>query len=81
MDKNFIQSTATYLQEVEDTLVTGTTSVTMHLYMGSLSSHIQELMDKTYNTKDQDEKVILATLEMRARKCLKAVQHSLPIYS
>ena len=81
MDKDFIQSTATYLQEVENTLCTGTTSVKMHLYMASLSSRIQELMDKTYQTKDQNEKVMLATLEMRARKCLKIIRHKLAVYS
>ena len=80
VDKDFIQGTTTYLQEVEEMLCTGTTSVKMHLYMASLSSRIQELMDKTCKAEDSDEKVILATLEIRARNCLDAIRHGLAVY-
>ena len=51
----------------------------MNIQMNKLTALIARLMDETFNTQDQDQKVRLAATEYRARECLKVIRNRLAI--
>ena len=42
---------------------------------------IKRLMDETFKTKDQDLKMLLATLEYKARKCKECIEKTLAMWN
>ena len=51
----------------------------MNIHMNKFTALIAQLMDDTYNTQDQDQKVRLAATEYRARERLKVIRDRLAI--
>ena len=68
MEKSRIQQIGKFLTDVYEGGCGGDEPVTMRLQLTELYRVIKELMDETFKTKDQQLKVLLATLEKRARE-------------
>jgi len=51
----------------------------MHLYLTELYRIIKLLMDETFKTKGQQQKVILASLEYKARRCKQMIEERLGV--
>lgn len=70
MEKAEIKSIDDYLKDLEEGLVEWDyRGITMQGHLTKLYGIIKRLMDATYETKDQQLKQLLATLEYKARKC------------
>ena len=80
MNNTEIKQTLNYLKEVEEQLYEFELSETeMTLESHNLYKLIEKLMDKTFESKDDDMKVRLALLEKKARKCFDCIKGRLVI--
>lgn len=68
MDKTEIQQIATFLNDVHEGSCERDGEAATHLYLTEPYRVIRRLMDATSATDDQDLKVLLAHLELRARQ-------------
>ncbi len=67
MEKAEIQRIGKFLTDVREE-IEGNDAVTMRLHLTELYRVIRTLMDEAYKSKDQDLKVVLATMEFKAQK-------------
>ncbi len=67
MEKAEIQRIGKFLTDVREE-IEGNDAVTMRLHLTELYRVIRTLMDEAYKSKDQDLKVVLATMEYKAQK-------------
>ena len=57
------------------------TTPTLNQHMNKLHTLIANLMQIIYESQDEDEKVLLATLELKARESLECIRGRLAIYN
>ena len=75
MDKAEIKRIAEYLIDLEEGLVEWDyRGITTQGHLTNLYGIIERLMQATFETKDQELKPLLATLEMKARKCKQCIE-------
>lgn len=75
MEKGEIKQIADYLKDLEEGLVEWDyRGITTQGHLTKLYGIIERLMNATYETKDQQLKPLLATLEYKARKCKKCIE-------
>ena len=75
MERAEIKRIADYLKDLEEGLyVWDYRGITTQGHLTELYSIIEQLMKTTYDTKDQELKVLLATLEYKARKCKECIE-------
>jgi len=80
MQKVEIKQIADYLKDLEEGLVElDYRGITTQGQLTELYRIIKLLMDATYETKDQQLKVLLATLEYKARKCKECIERRLAV--
>ncbi len=66
---------ADYLKDLEEGLVEWDyRGITTQGHLTELYGIIERLMQATFKTKDQELKLLLATLEMKARKCKQCIE-------
>jgi len=75
MEKAEIKQIADYLKDLEEGLVERDyRGITTQGRLTELYRIIKWLMDATYETEDQQLKLLLATLEYKARKCKECIE-------
>ncbi len=75
MEKAEIKAIAEYLKDLEEGLVEWDyRGLTTQGHLTELYRIIKRLMDATFETKDQKLKVLLASLEYKARKCKECIE-------
>jgi len=75
MEKGEIKQIADYLKELEEGLVEWDyRGITTQGHLTKLYGIIKRLMDATFKTKDQELKVLFASLEYKARKCKQCIE-------
>ena len=75
MEKAEIKQIADYLKDLEEGLVKWDyRGIATQGHLTKLYDIIKRLMDATFKTKDQELKPLLATLEMKARKCKQCIE-------
>ena len=75
MEKAEIKQIADYLKDLEEGLYEWDyRGITTQGQLTELYRIIKRLMDATFETKDQELKVLLATLEYKARKCKECIE-------
>ena len=80
MEKAEIKSIANYLKDLEEGLYEWDyRGITTQGQLNELYRIIKQLMDATYETKDQQLKPLLATLEYKARKCKQCIERRLAV--
>ncbi len=80
MKKAEIKAIAEYLKDLEEGLVEWDyRGITTQGHLTKLYGIIERLMNATYETKDQELKPLLATLEMKARKCKQCIERRLAV--
>ena len=80
MDRTEIKSIADYLKDLEEGLYEWDyRGITTQGHLTKLYGIIKRLMDATYETKDQQLKPLLATLEYKARKCKQCIERRLAV--
>lgn len=80
MEKVEIKRIADYLKDLEEGLYEWDyRGITTQQELTELYDIIKTLMDATFSTKDQQLKVLLATLEMKARKCKECIEQRLAV--
>lgn len=80
MEKVEIKHIADYLKDLEEGLYEWDyRGITTQRQLTELYDIIKTLMDATFKTKDQQLKVLLATLEMKARKCKECIERRLAV--
>jgi len=80
MDKVEIKWVADYLKDLEEGLYEWDyRGITTQGQLTELYRIIERLMDATFETKDQQLKVLLATLEYKARKCKECIEGRLAV--
>jgi hypothetical protein len=67
MGKSEVKQIAAFLNDVHEGLCDGDEDAILRLYLTKLYRIIRQLMDATSATQDQGLKVLLATMEKRAR--------------
>ncbi len=74
MERAEIKRIADYLKDLEEGLVEWDyRGITTLGHLTELHRIIERLMDATFETKDQELKPLLATLEYKARKCKQCI--------
>ena len=80
MEKAEIKAIGDYLKDLEEGLVEwdyrGLPTLS---HLTKLYDIIKSLMDATFKSKDQDLKVLLASLEYKARKCKDCIERRLAV--
>ena len=80
MQKAEIKRIADYLKDLEEGLYEWDyRGITTQGYLTELYRIIKWLMDATFETKDQELKPLLATLEYKARKCKQCIERRLAV--
>ena len=75
MEKVEIKRIADYLKDLEEGIVEWDyRGITTQGHLTELYRIIKRLMDATFETKDQELKPLLATLEYKARKCKQCIE-------
>ncbi len=75
MEKAEIKAIADYLKDLEEGLYEWDyRGITTQGHLTELHRIIKALMDATFQTKDQQLKPLLATLELKARKCKQCIE-------
>ncbi len=75
MEKVEIKQIVDYLKDLEEGLYEWDyRGITTQGQLTELYRIIKRLMDATFETKDQQLKVLLATLEYKARKCKECIE-------
>jgi len=79
MEKDQIESIHNFLAGVYQRICEDSGPAAMQLYLTDLYRVIKLLMDETFKTKDQEVKVILASLEYKARRCKQLIEKRLAV--
>ncbi len=80
MQKAEIKQIADYLKDLEEGLYEWDyQGITTQGHLTKLYGIIERLMNATFETKDQELKPLLATLEMKARKCKQCIERRLAV--
>jgi len=80
MERAEIKRIAEYLKDLEEGLYEWDyRGITTQGQLTELYRIIKLLMDATFETKDQQLKPLLATLEMKARKCKQCIERRLAV--
>ena len=80
MNRAEIKRVADYLKDLEEGLYEWDyRGITTQGHLTELHRIIERLMDSTFETKDQELKPLLATLEYKARKCKQCIERRLAI--
>ena len=80
MEKAQIKKIGDYIKDLEEGLVEWDYDKTaMQTEWPYLCQIIKQLMDATFETKDKDLKVLLATLELKARKCKDCIERKMAV--
>jgi hypothetical protein len=80
MQKAEIKQIADYLKDLEEGLVEWDyRGITTQGQLTELYGIFERLMQATFETKDQGLKILLATLENKARKCKECIERRLAI--
>jgi hypothetical protein len=80
MKKAEIKQIADYLKDLEEGLYERDyRGITTQGQLTELYRIIKRLMDATFETKDQQLKPLLATLEYKARKCKECIERRLAV--
>ncbi|MBN2457301.1 MAG: hypothetical protein JXB29_12330 [Sedimentisphaerales bacterium] len=80
MEKTEIKRIGDYIKDLEEGLYEWDYSgITTQGELTELYRIIKRLMDATFTTKDQNKKVLLASLEYKARKCKECIEQRLAI--
>ena len=80
MEKAEIEQIEDYLKDLEEGLVEWDYRGPMTLgHLTELYRIIERLMNATFETKDQQLKVLLASLELKARRCRQCIEARLAI--
>ena len=80
MEKVEIKRIAEYLKDLEEGLYEWDyRGITTQGHLTKLYGIIKRLMDATFETKDQELKPLLATLEYKARKCKQCIERRLAV--
>ena len=74
MEKAEIKRIADFINDTWEGICGGDEPTTMQLQLTELYRIIKKLMDATYQTKDQQLKVLLASLEYKARRCKQYIE-------
>lgn len=75
MEKAEIKSIADYLKDLEEGLYEWDyRGITTQGHLTKLYQIIEQLMNATFETKDKQLKVLLATLEYKARRCKECIE-------
>jgi cell wall assembly regulator SMI1 len=76
IDKAEIKQVASFLNDVHEDLCEHDGDAALHLHLTELYRIIRRLMDATIATEDQGLKVLLASLELRARQYMQEIRDS-----
>ncbi len=80
MVKAEIKRIPDYLKDLEEGLYEWDyRGITMQGQLTELYRIIERLMDATFESKDQDKRVLLAALELKARKCKEFIETSVAV--
>lgn len=80
MQKAEIKRIGDYLKDLEEGLYEWDyRGITTTNHLTKLYQIIKTLMDATFKTKDQQLKVLLAALELKARKCKECIERRLAV--
>jgi hypothetical protein len=80
MEKAEIKHIGEYPKDLEEGLVEWDyRGITTQGHLTKLYRIIKRLMDATFKTKDKQLKVLLATLELKARKCKECIERRLAV--
>ena len=80
MKKAEIRHIGDYIKELEEGLVEWDyDNIAMQTEFPYLCRVIKQLMDATFKTKDQGLKVLLAYMELKARRCLDCIERRLAV--
>ncbi len=80
MRKAEVKRIADYLKDLEEGLYEWDyDNIAMQTEYPKLYEVVKTLMDETFKTKDQQLKVLLATLEYKARKCKQHIEQRLAV--
>ncbi len=80
MEKAEIKRIADYLKDLEEGLYEWDyRGITTQGHLTKFYGIIKRLMDATFETKDQQLKPLLATLEYKARKCKQCIEERLAV--
>ena len=80
MRKAEVKRIADYIKDLEEGLYEWDyDNIAMQAEYPKLYEVIKTLMDATFKTKDQQLKVLLATLELKARKCKDCIEQRLAV--
>ena len=82
MTKREIKLIAEYMKDLEEGFYEWDgDSVSMQIELPELYCTIKTLMDETFKTEDQQLKVLLASLEYKARKCKDCIDKRLVVWN
>jgi len=76
MEKSEIRRSSDFLSDIYEGICEDDGPTAMQLYLTEL---YKLLMDETFRTKDQRQKVILASLEYKARRCKQMIKERLGV--
>ena len=80
MERTEIKEITDYIKELEKGLgLRNYQELTMYGHLNKLYEIIKLLMDATFKTEDKQLKVLLATLEYKARKCKQCIERRLAV--
>lgn len=77
MQQTEIQQIRNFLSDVYEGICEDDGPTALQPYLSELYRVIKLLMDETFRTKDQRQKVILASLEYKARQCKQMIEERL----
>ena len=80
MEKAEIKRIGDYIKDWEERLAESLYDrIALEIELPEFHRVIKRLMDETFKTKDQDLKVLLATLEYKARKCKECIERRMAV--
>ena len=79
MKKEEIKRIRDFLSNVYEGICEQDPPYMQQLQLNKLYKIIENLMDETFKTKDQDIKALLATLEYKARECKDSIERRLAV--
>jgi hypothetical protein len=79
MEKPEIKRISDFLSDVYEGICEWNESTTMQIEVTELHKVIALLMDETFKTKDQELKILLATLEYKARQYKQIIEERLAV--
>jgi hypothetical protein len=79
MEQSEIDEIRAFLSDVYEGICEDDGPTALRLYLDKLYATIKLLMDETFKTKDQELKVILASLEYNARRCKQIIEERLAV--